>query len=55
MKRMIVQRNKAGKAIARRVIKSGESPTDVLLNMLLCKDIVLLDGDSIAVESEDVA
>ena len=52
-KRKIVQRNAAGKVIAEKIIKKGETPSDKLLNMLLCKDIVLIEGDSIAVEVEE--
>lgn len=52
-KRKIVQRNVIGKVIAEKIIKKGETPNDKLLNMLLYKDIVLVEGDSITIEVEE--
>lgn len=54
MKRMfkLVHRNKDGKVILEKIVKRSESPSDRLLNMLLCKDIVLIEGDTITVEEE---
>ncbi len=50
----IVQRDLNGHTVVSKTVKEGETPTDRLLNMLLCKDIILTEGDVIAVETEEV-
>lgn len=54
MKRMhkLVHRNKDGKVLLEKIVKRGESPSDRLLNLLLNKDIVLIEGDTVTVEEE---
>jgi len=48
----LVHRNKDGKVLVEKIVKRSESPSDMLLSMLLCKDIVLIEGDTVAVEEE---
>lgn len=51
-KQTIVQYNKDGRVIRQIPVKTNETPSDRLLNALLNKDIVLIDGDTVSVEAE---
>ena len=46
----IVHRNRDGRVFRSQLVKDSESASDRLLNMLLSKDIVLLEGDTVTVE-----
>lgn len=46
----IVHRNRDGRIFRSQLVKDSESASDRLMNMLLSKDIVLLEGDTVTVE-----